>query len=94
MGIDKALEAPSMLPISAVLDTNVYVAAYLSKNHRSPNKELFRRWRDGQFELLVSDAILQEVIAKFDQIGIDQALTVDLIAFILADAEHVIVSAD
>jgi uncharacterized protein len=94
VAIDKALEAPSMLRIRAVFDTNVYVAAYLSKNPRSPNKELFRRWRDGQFALLVSDAILQEVIEKFDQIGIDQALTVELIAFILADAEHVAVSAE
>ena len=94
MAIDRALKAPPMGRIRAVFDTNVYVAAYLSKNHRSPNKELFRRWRDGQFALLVSDAILQEVIEKFDQIGIDQALTVELIAFILADAEHVAVSAE
>lgn len=28
--------------IRAVFDSNVYVAAYLSKNPRSPNKELFR----------------------------------------------------
>jgi len=93
VGIDKTVEAPSMLPIRAVFDTNVYVAAYLSKNHRSPNKELFRRWRDGQFALLVSDAVLEEVIEKFDQIGIDQALTIELIAFILVAAEHVTVSA-
>lgn len=30
--------APS--PVRAVFDANIYVAAYLSKNPRSPNKEL------------------------------------------------------
>jgi len=83
-----------MRKIRAVFDTNVYVAAYLSKNLRSPNKELFRRWRDGEFVLLVSDAILHEVIEKFNQIAVDQALTIELIAFILAEATHVTVSAD
>jgi len=83
-----------MTQIRAVFDTNVYVAAYLSKNLRSPNKELFRRWRNGEFVLLVSDVILQEVIEKFNQIGVDQALTIELIAFILAEANHVTVSAD
>jgi uncharacterized protein len=94
LAIEKALGIPSMRKIRAVFDTNVYVAAYLSKNLRSPNKELFRRWRDGEFVLLVSDAILHEVIEKFNQIGVDQALTIELIAFILAEATHVTVSAD
>jgi len=43
---------------------------------------------------LISDAILQEVVEKFNQIGIDQALTVELIALLFADAEYVSVSAD
>lgn len=78
--------------IRAVFDSNVYVAAYLSKNPRSPNKELFRRWRAREFTLLVSRAILEEVIEKFDQRGIDQALTVELVSFMLADAEYVVTS--
>lgn len=78
--------------IRAVFDSNVYVAAYLSKNPRSPNKELFRRWRVREFTLLVSQAILEEVIEKFDQRGIDQALTVELVSFMLADAEYVVTS--
>ena len=69
--------------IRAVFDSNVYVAAYLSKNPRSPNKE---------FNLLFSQAILEEVIEKFDQRGIDQALTVELVAFLLADAETIVTS--
>ena len=81
-------------PIRAVFDSNIYVAAYLSNNSRSPNKELFRRWRNGEFMLLVSQAILEEVVEKFDQRGIDQALTIELVSFVLADAEYVVTSAD
>ncbi len=79
-------------PIRAVFDANIYVAAYLSKNPRSPNKELFRRRRAREFTLLVSHAILEEVIEKFDQRGIDQALTLELVSFILADAEYIVTS--
>jgi len=79
-------------PIRAVFDANIYVAAYLSKNPRSPYKELFRRWRAREFTLLVSQATLEEVIEKSDESGIDQALTVELVSFILADAEYVVTS--
>lgn len=80
--------------IRAVFDSNIYVAAYLSKNLRSPNKELFQRWRAKEFVLLFSQAILEEVIEKFEQRGVDQALTVELAAFLLADAEYVVTSDD
>ncbi len=56
------------------------------------NKELFRRRRAREFTLLVSHAILEEVIEKFDQRGIDQALTLELVSFILADAEYIVTS--
>ena len=79
--------------LRAVLDTNVYVAAYLTRNPRSPNKELFRRWRDSEFTLLVSKSILVEVVRKFDEYAIAQQLTIDLIAHILASAEYVAVPA-
>ena len=73
----------------AVLDTNVYIAAYLSKNPKSPNKELFRRWRESQFVLLVSESILAEVVEKFDNYAINQQLTIDLLAHILVYAEYI-----
>ena len=79
--------------LRAVLDSNVYVAAYLSSHPRSPNKELFQRWRTREFTLLACREILQEVIAKFDELGVDQRLTLDLISHILADAEYINVTA-
>lgn len=51
--------------LQAVLDTNVFVAAHLSKNPNSPAMELLRRWRRGEFELLYSDDLLVEVDEKF-----------------------------
>ena len=47
--------------LRAVFDTNIFVAAYLSKNPYSPTIELLRRWRQGQFELLYSDDVLVEI---------------------------------
>jgi putative PIN family toxin of toxin-antitoxin system len=91
---DNRLDQPIVASIRAVFDANVYVAAYLSKNPRSPNKELFRRWRNDEFVLLVSPAILEEVIEKFDERGIAQALTVDLVSFVLATAEYVMTPVD
>ncbi len=85
-------EEETKTPLRVVFDANVYVAAYLSRNPRSPNKELFPRWRDHQFLLLVSKAVLKEVVEKFGELGIDQQLTVELVAHILADAEYVHVS--
>lgn len=73
----------------AVLDTNVFVAAYLSKNPRSPNKELIQRWRAGEFTLLISEAILKEIVRKFEELGIDQQLTIELIAHIMVDAQQI-----
>jgi len=78
----------------AVLDANIYVAAYLSKNPRSPNRELFQRWRAHEFVLLVSRAILEEIVEKFDALGVDPQLTVELIAHIMADAEYINVTVE
>lgn len=86
-------EETSALP-RAVLDANIYVAAYLSRNPRSPNKELFRRWRAREFVLLISKAILEEVVKKFDELGVAQQLTIELLSHIIADAEYINVKAE
>lgn len=78
----------------AVLDANIYVAAYLSKNPRSPNRELLQRWRAHEFVLLVSRAILEEIVEKLDTLGVDPRLTVELIAHIMADAEYINVTVE
>ena len=39
--------------LRAVLDTNVFVSAALSKNANSPTRELLKRWEREEFVLLV-----------------------------------------
>lgn len=91
-GKPSSREEETKTTLRAVFNANVYVAAYLSRNPHSPNKELFRHWREHQFVLLVSKAVLEEVVEKFGELGIDQRLTLELVAHILADAEYVHVS--
>jgi len=50
--------------LRVVLDTNVFVSAFLSKSPSSPTKEILQRWRAGGFDLLVSDALLDEIGEK------------------------------
>lgn len=56
--------------LRAVFDTNIFVAAYLSKNPDSPTVELLKRWREEEFELLYSDDLLVEIEEKFSARGI------------------------
>lgn len=55
--------------LRAVFDTNVFVSALLSHNPTSPTRELMRRWRNDEFVLLVSQAILEEVVKKLESMA-------------------------
>ena len=78
--------------LRAVLDTNVPIAAYLSKNPRSPTKELIDRWRNEEFVQLYSDGTLAELKQKFAEKGIDSLLVERYIADLLRIGVHVEVS--
>jgi predicted nucleic acid-binding protein len=51
--------------IRAVFDTNIIIAAHLTKNPQSPTRELLERWRNKEFELAYSTALLVEYQEKF-----------------------------
>lgn len=55
-------------PLHAVFDTNVIIAALLSRNPRSPLLELLARWRSREFALVFSEDLRAEyrekIIAK------------------------------
>ena len=72
-----------------VLDTNVFVAAYLSRSETSPNREMLNRWLDDQFLLLHSRDTLREVIGTFKEKRIGQSLIVELIARVTMLGEKV-----
>lgn len=50
--------------IRAVLDTNVFVSAALSKNANSPTREVLDRWKRGEFVLLICTSLAEEVVEK------------------------------
>jgi len=52
------------------LNTNVRVAAELSKNPNSPTIELRERWREGEFVLLFSLTLLKELEDKLLEKGV------------------------
>ena len=57
-------------PPRVVVDTNVFVSAFLSRNPSSPTKEILQRWGKGDFVLLTSDALADELIQKLCQKGV------------------------
>ena len=79
-------------PLRAVFDTNVFVSALLSRNPTSPTQELMRRWRAKEFVLLVSQALLVELVEKLQERGIGQDQIQELLATINRLAEWVDVS--
>ncbi len=60
--------------IRAVLDTNVFVSAALSKNPASPTREILGRWKRDEFTLLVCAPLAEEIVEKLTEHEIDEAL--------------------
>jgi len=79
--------------LRAVLDTNIYVAAFLSKSPTSPTNEILNRWEAGEFVLLITSALLDEVIEKLNDRGIDRQITQNLIARLDQNASRKIFTA-
>lgn len=80
--------------LRAVFDTNIFVSALLSRNPSSPTKELLQRWRDGDFTLLVSDALVDELTETLLERQIPEALVTELLSLLILLAEWVDVPAE
>ena len=80
--------------LRAVFDTNVVIAALKSKNPSSPTVELLRRWRQGEFIILYSDALLLEYLEKFISRDIDPALRIVFLADLDVLGEHIDLTPD
>ena len=68
--------------LRAVFDTNVYVSALLSRNPTSPTQELIQRWKSGEFDLLVSDALIDELAEKLQHKGISDSRIAEFLALL------------
>ena len=75
--------------LRVVLDTNVFVSAFLSRNPTSPTQELIQRWLNDEYILLVCDALVDEVIEKLAEREIDQERIIELVQLLDRLAEWV-----
>lgn len=80
--------------LRAVFDTNVFVSAFLSRNPTSPTQELIRRWQADEFILLICDALLDEIIEKLLEKGIEQEQVIEFLALVEQLAEWVDIPTD
>ena len=72
----------------AVFDTNIIMAAHLTKNPRSPTRELLERWKMEEFELVYSTALLVEYQEKFKERGIED-LTTEFLASLIESGIYI-----
>lgn len=81
-------------PIRAVLDTNVFVSAALSKNPSSPTREVLERWERMEFVLLICASLTEEIVEKLIDRGIDESLVGALVESLARLAEWVEILSD
>ena len=75
--------------LRAVLDTNVFVSAFLSRNPSSPTQELVRRWLADEFVLVSSSALLEELSGKLLERGIETTRVTEFIELVVRLGEVV-----
>lgn len=80
--------------LTAVFDTNVFVSALLSRNPNSPTQELLRRWQAEEFTLLISQALLVELVEKLTTRGVSREAIQELLIAIIRLARWVEVPAE
>ena len=68
--------------LKVVVDTSVFVSGFLSRNKESNPCILISRWRDGDFQLVMSRPILEEITATLLAKGIDEAAVLEFITTI------------
>jgi putative PIN family toxin of toxin-antitoxin system len=65
--------------LKVVLDTNIFVAGYLSKSKLGYPSQILDLWRKGEFTLVVSPPILEEIVAKLYEKGVSETLLEELV---------------
>jgi uncharacterized protein len=62
-----------------VVDTSVFFAGYLSRTVTGCSVQAISRWRVGDFQLVMSDQILEEIVAKSIKKGIEEQRILEFI---------------
>lgn len=66
--------------LKVVVDTSVFIAGYLARSTSSYSAKIIACWRAGEFKLVMSDEILEEIVAKFIEKKIPTVEILELIS--------------
>jgi len=80
--------------LRAVLDTNVFLSAFLSRSPSSPTREILQRWQAGEFDLLASDALIDELAEKLLENKIHPVRVTEFLTLLAGAAEWITVPED
>jgi putative PIN family toxin of toxin-antitoxin system len=80
--------------LRAVLDTNVFLSAFLSRSPSSPTREILDRWQAGEFILLVCDALVDELTEKLLENKINPVRVTEFLTLLSSLADWVTVPED
>lgn len=68
--------------LKVVVDTSVFVSGYLSRTGTGYSAQILARWRAGDFQLIMTRQILEEIVAKFLEKGIDENRILEFITVV------------
>ncbi len=72
-----------------ILDTSVWLSAFLSKNRNSAPCQIIQYWKQGRFKLAISPQLLEELVCKLLEKKIDKTDIQDILTAIFYTAIHV-----
>jgi uncharacterized protein len=75
--------------IKVVLDTSVFIAAFLSKSQTSTPVLVLNSWRNQCFTLVMAPQLLRELVVQLMRKHVPQADIEDLVALIAEAALHI-----
>lgn len=78
-----------MPDLTVVIDTSVFVAGMLSKDKLSLPSQITDLWRAGAFTLVMTPAMLREIVATLVAKGIDDELIVEFVTVTARIALHI-----
>jgi uncharacterized protein len=68
--------------LKVVIDTNIFVASFLGRNDQSYPAQIISMWRARAFTLVISPQILQELVGKLLEKGIEDKVVEDFVRLI------------
>lgn len=68
--------------LKVILDTSVFVSAIISKNPQTAPNRILAKWQQGNFTLVISPQLLEELVKILVRPGIDLELIEDLVSVI------------